>query len=144
MATSSVPTLKANLVTQLQARPGLSTVQISYGPPLPDPQREYIWVGDVTGDQAFATMAAPNQRHENYRVTVIVGVLREGVDSKAADDRCFVLLGELETQLRGDVTVNNAVTEAHLSTFRLTEFVSPDGMNRTAQLIVEVDCQTWI
>lgn len=144
MATSTVPTFKANLVTQLQARPGLSGVQVSYGPPLPNPQREYVWVGDVTGDQMYAAMAAPNQRHEEYRATVIVGVLKEGVDSKAADDRCFVLLGELETQLRGDITVNGAVSEAHLETFRLTEFVSPDGTNRTAQLILEVNCQAWI
>lgn len=144
MATSTVPTLKANLVAQLQARGGLTGVQVSYGPPLPDPQREYIWVGDVDGQQEFAAMAAPNQRHETYRVQVIVGVLHEGTDSKAADDRCFTLLGELEQQLRGDVTVNGAVALAALGTFTLTEFVAPDGMNRTAQLVTQVDCQAWI
>ncbi len=144
MATSTIPTLKANLVVQLAARPGLSGVQVSYGPPLPNPQREYIWVGDVECDQEFATMAAPNQRHETYRTEVVIGVLLEGTDTKAADDRCFALLAEMETQLRGDKSVNGAVETAMLESFRLTEFVSPDGMNRTAQLITQVNCQAWI
>ncbi len=144
MATSTIPTLKANLVTQLAARAGLAGVQISYGPPLPNPQREYIWIGDVIGTQEYAAMAAPNQRHESYDLQVIIAVLREGVDSKAADDRCFALFGELESQLRGDVTVAGAVTEAHVATLKLSEFVAPDDMNRTAQLTVDVTCQAWI
>ncbi len=144
MATSTVPTLKANLATQLAARGGLTGVQISYGPPLPAPQREYIWLGDVEGTQAFSTFAAPNRRREEYRLQVIVGVLREGTNSQATDERCFTLFGELETQLRSDPTVNTAVTVAEPTEARLTEFVSPDGMNRTAQLIVQVNCQAWI
>ena len=144
MATSTVPALKANLLTQLQARGGLAGVQVTYGPPLPNPDREFIWLGDVQGDQAFSAMAAPNQRHEQYTLQVIVSVLREGTDLKTADERCFALCAELENQLRTDVTVNSAVSEAHVGTFRLTEFVAPDGMNRRAELIVDVNCQAWI
>ena len=147
MATSTIPTLKANLVTQLQARGGLAGVQVSYGPPLPNPQREYIWVGDVEGAQSFAAFAAANtlyQRREEYNVQVIIGVLHEGTDTKATDDRCFALLAELEQQVRTDPTVSGAINVAQLTTFRLTEFVSPDGMNRTAQLIVDINCQQWI
>lgn len=144
MATSTIPTLKANLQAQLQARGGLSGVRVTYGPPLPDPGREYIWLGDVNGEQEYATFNAPNKMHEAYTLQVIVSVVKEGTDSKAADDRCFVLFGEVESQLRTDPTVNGAVTEAHVGPFRLTEFVAPDGMNRTAQLIVDINCQAWI
>lgn len=142
MATSTVPTLKQNLVTQLQARGGLAGVQVSYGPPLPAPQREYIWVGDVDGTQTMATLA--QGRHDEYVVKVVFGVLKEGTDSKAADDRCFVLLAELEQQLRTDATVGGAVSLAQLGNFKLSEFVAPDGMNRTAELITDVNCQQWI
>lgn len=144
MATSTVPALKASLVGLLEQRPALTGVQVSYGPPLPAPQRESIWVGDVQANEEWATFAAPNQMHENYSVTVIVSVLKEGVSSQSADERCFTLLAELETVIRNDKTLGGVVSSAHLATFRLTEFVSPDGMNRTAQLIVEVDCETWI
>jgi hypothetical protein len=144
VATSTIPTLKVNLVTQLQARGGLSGVQVSNGPPLPDPQRERIWVGDVAGAQSYAAMAAPNQRHEEYVLQVNISVLREGVDMVAADARCFALMAELENQLRTDPAVSGAITESHIGNFRLTEFVSPDGMNRTAELQVEVNCQAYI
>jgi hypothetical protein len=144
VATSTIPTTKANLVTQLQARAGLAGVQVSYGPPLPNPQREYIWVGDVTGVQEFAAMAAPNQRHEQYTVKTIIGVLKEGGDIQAADVRCFALMGEVEAQLRTDSTIGGAVAVCVITAIELAEFVAPDGMNRTAQLVLEIECQAWI
>jgi hypothetical protein len=144
MATSTIPALKANLRTQLAARGGLTGVQISYGAPLPATQREFIWLGDVNGEQEYGTYAAPNARHEQYTLELILSVLKEGVDAKAADDRCFVLFGEVETQVRGDPTISGAVAESHLGLFRLTEWTAPDGMNRSAQLIAELNCQAWI
>jgi len=144
MAASTVPTVKANLVTQLQARLGLTGVQVTNGPPLPATSREYIWIGDVEGAQEFGAFNTPNQRHETYNVKVVVNVLVEGTDMAAADARCFALSAELENQLRADPTVNSAVNNAQLTTFVLTEFVSPDGSSRTAQLVVDVNCQQWI
>jgi len=144
VATSSVPTVKANLVTQLQARGGLTGVQVTNGPPLPATQREYIWVGDTEGIQELAAFNTPNQRHENYNVKVVVNVTREGEDAAAADARCFALCAELENQLRSDPTVSGAINLAMVTTFRLTEFVAPDNSNRTAQLVVDINCQQWI
>jgi hypothetical protein len=144
MATSTVPTLKANLVTQLQARAGLSGIQVTNGPPLPAPSREYIWVGDTEGTQELAAFNAPNQRHEVYNVKVVIHVEKDGTDTAATDARCFVLSAELENQLRADPTVSGAVNVAQLTTFRLTEFVQPDGMARIAELVVDVNCQQWI
>src|SRR6266498_2732111 len=143
MATSSVPTLKANLITQLGARGGLAGVQISYGPPLPDPQREFIWVGDVDGTQEWVDVAG-TLRHEVYQLTVVVMVSREGQGMQAADERCFALHAELEEQLRTDKTVSGAVTDARIGDFKLTEFVSADGMSRSSELNVKVDCEHWI
>ena len=144
MATSTVPTLKSNLKTQLAARGGLSGVQIAYGPPSVGMEREYIWLGDVEGDQLFAAMAAPNQRQEEYDLEVIVDVIREGTDEQSADERCFAIQAEIENQLRSDLTVNGAVTVAQIGRFKLTENVTADGMTRTARLVTLVHCQAYI
>jgi hypothetical protein len=143
MATSTIPTLKANLVTQLQARAGLTGIQVTNGPPLPSPSREYIWVGDVDGVEEMAT-AGINTRHEDYNTKVVIHVEKDGTDTAATDARCFVLSAELENQLRTDPTVSGAVSLAQLTAYRLTEFVQPDGMARIAELVVTVNCQQWI
>jgi hypothetical protein len=144
MATSTVPTLKANLQTQLAARGGLSGVQISYGPPLPALQKETIWLGDADGTQDNATFQAPNQVLEQYDLQIVTNVIREGTDEVAADNRCFAIQAELENQLRGDPTVNGAVANAEIARFRLSENLTPDGMTRTARLVTLVHCEAWI
>jgi len=144
MATSTIPTMKANLKTLLSARAGLTGVQISYGPPSVGTQREYIWLGDVEGEQTYAAMAAANQRYENYELSVTVDVILEGTDPKPADERCFVLYGEVENQIRTDKTVNGAVTDAQCGRFRLTENTTADGMTRTARLVTLIRCQAYI
>ncbi len=142
MATSSVPTVKANLVTQLQARGGLANVQVTNGPPLPNPSREFIWVGTAEGTQAQAAMGG--LRREEYGLEVVISVEREGTDIAAADARCFALVAELENQLRTDPTVNAAVEHAEMAGFRLGEFVGADGMRRVSELTATVDCGNWI
>lgn len=142
MATSTVPTLKANLKTQLAARGGLTGVQISYGPPSVGMQREYIWIGDADGQQVFAAMGTVN--HEEYNLEVIVDVIREGEDEASADARCFAIQAELENQLRSDNTVGGSVSVAQIDRFRLTENVTADGMTRTARLLTLVRCQAYI
>jgi len=146
MATSSIPTVKANLVTQLRSRPALARVQVSYGAPLPNPEREFIWVGEVEGTQDWATFATAGgvSRHEAYRLTVVIWVSREGRGMQKADERCFALYAELENQLRGDVTVNGAVTDCKIGDFLLREFVGPDGTSRSSELSVKLDCEHWI
>lgn len=142
MATSTVPTLKANLKTQLAARAGLTGVQIAYGPPSVGMQKEYVWLGDVEGDQAFASMGTTN--HEEYDLQVVVDVIREGTDEASADARCFAIQAELENQIRSDNTVNGAVSVAQIGRFKLTENVTADGMTRTARLVTLIHCQAYI
>ena len=142
MATSSVPTAKANLTSQLQARANLAGVQVTNGPPLPSPQREFIWIGTAEGTQEFATFGG--QRHESYGLHVVISVLRQGEDVVAADTRCFALSAELEAQLRADPTLSGAVTLAQFGEFRLAEYVGPDGSSRVSELTVTVNCEHWL
>lgn len=144
MATSSVPSVKANLVTQLQARGGLAGVQVTNGSPLPNVRREFIWVGGAEGTQDYGTYGVGGLRQESYRLEVTISVLREGIDAVAADTRCFALSAELESQLRSDPTVNGACMTAKVGDFRLTEAVTQDGMARQSELQIFVDIDTWI
>jgi hypothetical protein len=142
VASSSIPTLKQNLVTLLAARPALNGVQVSYGPPLPNPGREFVWCGKATGDQSWMTVGGT--KLEEYDQQVLISVLREGVDMHAADARCFVLFAELEALLRADQTVTGAVAVAAVEGFELGEGVAPDGTSRESTLTVQVACQAYI
>lgn len=146
MSASSVPTAKANLVTQLQARPNLSganRVLITNGPPVP-PEREFIWVGTAEGEQHFGTFGAAGLRREEYGLQVVISVLREGADIVGADTRCFALSAEVEAQLRTDPTINGAVMAAEFGGFKLGEYVTADEMARGSELVVTVNCETWL
>jgi hypothetical protein len=139
MATSTIPTLKANLVTRLQARAGLNGVQVSYGPPLPAPSRELIWCGVAKGQQDWQAMAV---KGEQYDLELVISVRREGENMQAADERCFTIYAEVENEVRADKTVNGAVRQASITGFELGEFVT-DSM-REATLTVQLECQAEI
>jgi hypothetical protein len=140
MATSTIPALKTNLVAQLQARAALSQVQVSYGPPLPNPGREFIWCSTTAGSQVWETAA--KGKLEEYDQRVVILVVREGVNMQAADARCFALCAELENTLRTDPTVNGAVNDAYLGGFTLSE--GAGDSERESTLIVQIHCRAWI
>lgn len=143
MASSSIPALKKSLRALLAARTALSDVQVVYGAPLPNPAREFIWLGDVTGSQDWATIG--HTRVEDYDLDVLVSVAREGTDQQAATERAFELASEIELALRADQTVSGAVTVASFGgNVNLTELASTDGMSRGAHLTVQVHCMNYI
>src|SRR5262245_23490013 len=142
---SSVPAAKAALVSALQANPDLSDVQVTYGPPFPSPQREFICVTAADGEQEWAAMGFGSEtRKEEFDLTVLISVLREGQDAQAADQRCFALFSEVEAQIRFDPTLGNTVKEAKISRFHLEMGISRDEMNRSSDLTVQVNCMAFI
>jgi len=141
VATSSIPAVKQALVDLLAARANLRNVQVTYGAPLPAPAKEYIWVGDVTGEQTAGALGG-QVRDEEYTVQVNMSVVREGNNQRAADTRCFQLLAELEDLLRSNPSLGVAAVlkggEAELGEFNLEEFVSDTARESrlTAQVAV--------
>ena len=136
MATSTVPAFKAALLAALQARPTLSTVQVTYGAPLPSPADEYVWLADADGEQETAALGA-QRREEYYDLTVYVAVYRAGEDQQATTERAFELVAELEEVLRADATVGGVVRVAVVAgPFRLEEMAS--DTHRGAQVTVTV------
>lgn len=137
MSTSSVPTFKAQLKTNLLARTGLANVQVTHGPPAPVPEAEFIWLGDVRGSQDWA--AGQALKSEIYELTVWIRVLASTApdDFKTAGDRVFALLAELENELRGDKTVTGTVTSAQVTDFDFQE----DATGEQTLAVIEVTVQ---
>jgi hypothetical protein len=144
MATSTIPALKKNLTAQLAANAGLTGVQVSYGAPIPNPGREYIWLGDVEGDDVPAALGR-NRHAETYNLEVIIQSMHEGRDQEAATERAFTFRDLIDTQLRSDITVGGALGSgwAFVSGhFKLEELAS--DTQRGALLTIQVACEARI
>lgn len=149
MAVSSIPTLKANLKSALDTLAAtngnaLQGVQIAYGAPLPNPEREYVWIDNVDGDQQWAAIGHL-RKEEEYVVEVLFHSTFEGTDQQTATERVFAMAAALETQLRTDPTVSGAVRVAGFGgRIQLVELCSNDGTRRGCHLTIGVRCQQRI
>lgn len=138
MATSTVTAFKAALLTRLQARAGLSGVQITYGWPTGAVKRETIMLGGVSGTQVFRTIGA-TQKMEEYALTVYITVIREGAGrQQTCDERALALMAEVESELRDGITVNNTVLTAELAGFDLEPMASAETRQAMLRLTINV------
>lgn len=103
----------------LEARTGdphqLQGVRINYGPALPDPGRESINLLGVEGEQVWASLGKLS-KDEVYTITVLIIVIREGQQTKAAVERAYAIAEQVEDVLRDDVTLENTCRVAALDT----------------------------
>ena len=135
MATTTITAMRAALVTLLQARGGLSGVQIGYGMPPGALQREHILMGLVEATQEYRALGTA-RKFEDYTVTVHISVMREGTDQQATDERALVLLAEVEAALRADPTVSGTVLTAEVGRYRLEPLASES--TREARITLDV------
>lgn len=148
MSASTVPAFKLQLRTNLQARAALAGVQITYGPPTPQPgwgadvnTVEYIWLGDVQGTQEWLTFSsAGGTREEEYDLTVwlLVAKATSPDDYQAAGNRAFALMAEIENEVRTDHTVGGTVLEAEVASFIFVEDAKPEVNEARIALTVHV------
>jgi hypothetical protein len=142
MAASTIPALKAALVTSLSARAGLSGVQVVYGAPLPNPGREFVSIGGTRGQQSTAALGR-YAREEEYHLTVHVSALREGQDQQSCTERAFALAAEVEAQVRADPSVGGVVRTAVIDgPFTLEEGAT--DAHRTALVTLSILCTARI
>lgn len=146
MATSTIPTLKAALLEQLSARPGLHGVNVTWGISTSSPGSEWIWLGDTDGEQRAAALGA-QRREETYDLSVVVSVVRQGRDVQEASLRAFEIVAEIENELRADASVGNVVRTAEIDgPFRLEERYET-GSNATqceGRVILTIHCAARI
>lgn len=140
--TSSIPSVKATLVSRLQARAGLAGVQVAYGWPKGAIQKELVLVGGTKGAQAWGPFGK-RSKDEEYDLQVAVSVVFADGVQQAATERAFVIVGEIEQELRNDPTVGGIVRLAAVEgNFSLDENVL-GGLEREAfvEFSVHVDAR---
>lgn len=133
--------MRAAFVALLQARAGLSGVQIGYGMPPGALQREHILLGPVDATQEYRALGT-TRKFEDYTVSVFISVTREGVQQQQADERALALLAEVEAALRTDPTVSNTVLTAQVSRYRLEPLASES--TREARITLEIETRARI
>lgn len=107
MAASTVPALKKALMQQLQARPGLSGVQISYGSPSGTPNNDLIIIGNAQPHTAVAAALGHMRLDERYTLNIRIVSQATGTDQETQTERCFAIAEEIRSQLVSDPKVNN-------------------------------------
>lgn len=146
MASSTVPDVMDALVDALEARTGspnqLQGVRVNYGPPLPDPGRESINVLGVEGEQVWASLGKLS-KDEQYVISVLVIVIREGQQTKAAVERAYAIAAQIEDVLRDDPTLSeNCRVASVASPFDLE--VGASDTTRSALLSIGVSVEARI
>lgn len=142
MAThSTVPTVRAQLVTLLRARPGMADTTVTPTSPGDAQYNEAIFLGRARGahDQPVSR-AGRLKREEDYVLDVWIEVVRPGRDGSVAEDRAFALFGELEDVVADDPVIGLAGTilKATVGKWEEHALVADTSRGWTCQLRVEV------
>lgn len=104
MAThSTVPTVRAALVSALSARPALAAVQVAYSHPGQAIETESVYLGAARGSHTVPVVrAGRKKRQESYVLDVFFDVVADGPTGQEASERAWTLAGELEDLLADD------------------------------------------
>lgn len=137
MAASSAPAAKAALLTLLQADLG-SGVQVEYAHPGPAIQQESIFFNRTTENDTSVALGQ-RKRDEDYTLEVVVSVARDGNDAQGCEERCWALVGHIETVVRANPSLSGTVAK----------FALYDGADMTpyaegGQRIAEAVCRVAV
>jgi hypothetical protein len=143
-AASTIPAAKAALLTALQARAGLTGVDVRWGLPAQTPDvTERVYVGDADNiDREWAALGG-QRVNEDYVLQVIVETFQFGDDQRATEERFWVLVNEVEQALRGDLRLAGTVREAGLDGVT-DQKVGPTDEGWGATGVVRIRCQARI
>lgn len=131
--TSTIPAVKADLVTRFAARAGLTGVQICYGWPKGAPEKEMVIVGGAEGEQDWGPFGR-RAKDEIYDLSIMVSVVFSDGNQRGATERAFVIVGELEQELRNapGLSFTNMTVDVR-GDFQLAENVL-GGLDREAAI----------
>lgn len=112
MSTTTLPTVKAQLVAVLAARAGLAGVQVSaVWPGKESTEQESVWLGDARGRRDYPVVRAGRKpRDETYTLDVFIQVLRPESWDPSAETRAFELFAELEDAIAADPAIGLSAT----------------------------------
>lgn len=141
---STIPAVKAALVSTITDAIADPDVEVTWSTPRGDKARDWVRVGDVTGQQSAAALGR-QRRQEDYRVEVLVSVIRSDVESpQAVAERAYALAGEIEDALRADESLGGVagLVWARVEKTDLAEGVA--GGERWAEVTVHIACMARI
>lgn len=102
MSTSTVPTVKAQLLSLLSAASALTGVQVVRGHPGNEIENETVIIGPARGNQDYAAiMSGRQQRDETYTVDVVCSVVVVGTLAEA-EVRAYELAAAVQETVTDD------------------------------------------
>lgn len=143
--TSSAPAAMDAFVEGMLARENVATwkLQVSSGYLGEDSsQKESIQLTHVSNANQEWGALGNRRREEEYTIHGFAWALAAGKNEpaiKAARDRAFELLAEVEDFLRLDPTIGNTVKVAHLTAFPFDQNANVNG--RYCQIDFEITCE---
>lgn len=110
MADSTVPAVKAALVTLIDGT--TSGVTVTWAAPTDEEDyvAEMIWLGDVEHTDEFGALGG-QRIDESYEVEIVVQVYQEGDDAQACEERAWVLRAAVVTAIRADLTLGGILNK---------------------------------
>lgn len=142
VSVSTIPQLKANLLTQLQARAGLAGVQIEWGSPSGARSADLIILGDVQRN-VEASRTTGHTRREDYTLSVTVSCVATGNDQHTLVTHAFTLVEEIRSQLITDPKVNSSGVQWALPGGEILTEPSTE-MQMEARIVMAVNCTALI
>lgn len=147
MSATTVPTVRAALVTRLRAMLAVAPVDavttVHYGHPGQDVPAAFIAVADtadgVTREQRTLPLRKTSSRTETYDVRVIVWCSTGEHDSPAQQrvtEQAWALCTRIDDDLRGEPTLGGLVTWALPASFADEDYLLNEG--RAAQIVVTI------
>jgi hypothetical protein len=132
------------LVQRLEARPGLSGIEVNRAPMGTDAAKESITFFGVEGNQEHAALGDGAKR-DAFNVEAAIFIVKAGSGNavaKEAADRAEALMAEVEDEVRSYFATGKVdghqITSANLTDIRLDQGANPDGRVAVLSFLIEV------
>lgn len=113
MADSTVPTVKAYLLSLFQQATDLTGVTVVWAAPTKEEDYDYdmLWLGETTDtDEEFRRLGAQSI-HETYEVPVVFQAYIAGDDPQSTEERAWEMRAAIIDALRADLTLGDLISE---------------------------------
>lgn len=147
MAYSTIPAVKAALLTILQGVSGLSTVHVARGVPVdPAPNPERVYIDNAVEISREWAGIGQYRLDEEYTVRIPVEVYLPGNDQPACEDRMWEIVALVEQAILADLTLNGILDgPGHAKPAGCEDqnsFAAPDGW--ISHTVLRIDCKARI
>lgn len=140
---STIPTVKAAILTRLEADRSLAGVQISWGNPHPKKGRlELVIIGNATHEQEPAGIGTISYE-ESYALDLIISVVGPIQESQQTlETRAFEIVGLVESSInswRSEASPFGGISGWIVPSAKSTsEVITPEGDVREAAVIIKL------